>query len=160
MSHDHVKGGKASQVTHVPLPWLIELCSQGETREPKKDMIYVDSEGNQKHVKDADAKLVEREKEGVHPGKVMAVTGGSHSGLLCEVLALEPKVSLRALISYSSKFAQAKLMSCGTLGGKFQGSHQGFLPWRAVVLAGFGAKRSVAEPLKPPFSFLHDLQLR
>ena len=27
-------------------------------------------------MKDADAKLVEREKEGVHPGKVMAVTGG------------------------------------------------------------------------------------
>ena len=65
---------------------------QGETREPKKDMIYVDSEGNQRHVKDADAKLVEREKEGVHPGKVMAVTGGTHSGLLCDVLALEPKV--------------------------------------------------------------------
>lgn len=55
-------------------------------------MIYIDSEGNQKHVKDADAKLVEREKEGVHLGKVMAVTGGTHSGLLCEVLALEPKV--------------------------------------------------------------------
>ena len=60
-------------------------------------MIYVDSEGNQKHVKDADAKLVEREKEGIHPGKVMAVTGGSHSGLLCEVLALEPQVSPGAL---------------------------------------------------------------
>ena len=68
------------------------LLAQGETREPKKDMIYVDSEGNQKHVKDADAKLVEREKEGFHPGKVMAVTGGTHSGLFCEVLALEPKV--------------------------------------------------------------------
>ena len=61
---------------------------QGETREPKKDMIYIDSEGNQKHVKDVDAKLVEREREGVHPGKVMAVTRGTHSGLLCEVLAL------------------------------------------------------------------------
>lgn len=55
-------------------------------------MIYLDADGNQKHVKEAGVKLVEREKEGAHPGKVMAVTGGTHSGLLCEVLALEPKV--------------------------------------------------------------------
>ena len=55
-------------------------------------MIYLDADGNQKHVKEAGVKLVEREKEGPHPGKVMAVTGGTHSGLLCEVLALEPKV--------------------------------------------------------------------
>jgi hypothetical protein len=54
-------------------------------------MIYLDAEGNQKHVKEAGAKLVEREKEGVHPGKVMAVIAGTHGGLLCEVLALEPK---------------------------------------------------------------------
>ena len=56
-------------------------------------MIYVDAEGNQRHVKDADAKLVEREKEGVHPGKVMAILAGTHAGLLCQVLALEPKAS-------------------------------------------------------------------
>ena len=37
---------------------LSMLCMQGETREPKKDMIYIDSEGNQKHVKDAAAQLV------------------------------------------------------------------------------------------------------
>lgn len=56
-------------------------------------MIYVDSEGHQKHVKDADAKLVEREKKGVHVGKIMRCIAGTHAGLLCEVLALEPKVS-------------------------------------------------------------------
>ncbi len=56
-------------------------------------MIYVDSEGHQKHVKDADAKLVEREKKGVHVGKTMRCIAGTHAGLLCEVLALEPKVS-------------------------------------------------------------------
>ena len=58
-------------------------------------MIYVDAEGNQRHVKDADAKLVEREKEGVHPGKVMAILAGTHAGLMCHVLALEPKASLQ-----------------------------------------------------------------
>ncbi|CAL5220378.1 g2383 [Coccomyxa viridis] len=86
-------GAKPSEILQRPPKKHIR---QGETREPKKDMIYIDSEGNQKHVKDADAKLVEREKEGVHPGKVMAVTGGTHSGLLCEVLALEPKVGERS----------------------------------------------------------------
>ena len=53
----------------------------------------MDAEGNQRHVKDADAKLVEREKEGVHPGKVMAILAGTHAGLMCQVLALEPKAS-------------------------------------------------------------------
>lgn len=55
----------------------------------------MDAEGNQRHVKDADAKLVEREKEGVHPGKVMAILAGTHAGLMCQVLALEPKASSR-----------------------------------------------------------------
>ena len=55
----------------------------------------MDAEGNQRHVKDADAKLVEREKEGVHPGKIMAILAGTHAGLMCQVLALEPKASFR-----------------------------------------------------------------
>ena len=94
--------------------WLSFLCVcvQGETREPKKDMIYVDSEGNQRHVKDADAKLVEREKEGVHPGKVMAVTGGTHRGLLCDVLALEPKVSHLCCCCGNSKWQPQCVCSC------------------------------------------------
>lgn len=55
-------------------------------------MIYVDAEGHQKHVKDENAKLVEREKRGVHVGKTMRCIAGTHAGLLCDVLALEPKV--------------------------------------------------------------------
>lgn len=62
----------------------------GETRE-KKDLVYVDAEGVMKSSKPVDEKLVERRKEGVHPGKVMRVVDGRHSGLLCEVVALEPK---------------------------------------------------------------------
>ena len=57
----------------------------------------MDAEGNQRHVKDADAKLVEREKEGVHPGKVMAILAGAHAGLICQVLALEPRASFQIL---------------------------------------------------------------
>ncbi|CAK0782938.1 hypothetical protein CVIRNUC_006133 [Coccomyxa viridis] len=86
-------GAKPSEILQRPPKQHIR---QGETREPKKDMIYVDAEGNQRHVKDADAKLVEREKEGVHPGKVMAILAGTHAGLMCQVLALEPKVAERS----------------------------------------------------------------
>jgi hypothetical protein len=60
-------------------------------------MIYVDADGHQKHVKDENAKLVEREKRGAHVGKTMRCVAGTHAGLLCEVLALEPKVSTTSL---------------------------------------------------------------
>jgi hypothetical protein len=90
----------------MPCIWSSKLSfsglDQGESREPKKDMVYVDAEGHQRHVRDADAKLQEREKRGVHVGKTMRCIAGTHSGLLCEVLAVEPKVSFC-------------LLSCGTM---------------------------------------------
>lgn len=64
----------------------------GEQRQPKKDMVYYDEHGVQKHVKTLDAKLVEREREGPYPGKTMRLVAGHHAGLLCIVLAIEPKV--------------------------------------------------------------------
>ena len=54
--------------------------------------MYINAEGVQKNVKTLDAKLVEREKKGAAPGKTMRVVAGAHAGLLCEVLAVEPKV--------------------------------------------------------------------
>ncbi len=57
-------------------------------------MVYVDAEGHQRHVKGVDAKLQERERRGVAAGKTMRCVSGTHSGLLCEVLAVEPKVCL------------------------------------------------------------------
>lgn len=67
---------------------------QGESREAKKDMVYVDADGHQKHVKDANAKLQEREKKGIAVGKTMRCISGTHSDMLCTVLAIEPKVIL------------------------------------------------------------------
>ena len=67
-------------------------AQQGETRGPKPDMVYINAEGVQKNVKTLDAKLVQREVKGAAVGKTMRVVGGSHAGLLCEVLAVEPKV--------------------------------------------------------------------
>lgn len=65
---------------------------QGETRGPKPDMVYINAEGVQKNVKALDAKLVHREVKGAAVGKTMRVAGGTHAGLLCEVLAVEPQV--------------------------------------------------------------------
>lgn len=53
--------------------------------------MYVDSNGVVKASKPVDAPLLERQKVGVHPGKRMRVAGGRHSGLDCEVMALEPR---------------------------------------------------------------------
>ena len=69
-----------------------KVCLQGESREPKKDMVYVDAEGHVKHVKDGDAQLVERQRKGAAVGKAMRVVAGTHAGLLCSVLEIEPKV--------------------------------------------------------------------
>ena len=55
-------------------------------------MVYINAEGVQKNVKTLDAKLVQREVKGAAVGKTMRVVGGTHAGLLCEVLAVEPKV--------------------------------------------------------------------
>ncbi|GAB4821491.1 hypothetical protein N2152v2_008537 [Parachlorella kessleri] len=73
-------------------PWPVPLSGPcaGESRD-KKDLVYLDADGHVKSSKPVDEKLVERRKEGVHPGKVMRVVDGRHSGLLCEVVALEPK---------------------------------------------------------------------
>ena len=64
----------------------------GETREPRKDMVYYAENGQQKHVKGLDDKLVERDRPGPRVGKTMRIVAGPHSGLLCTVLAIEPQV--------------------------------------------------------------------
>lgn len=59
----------------------------GESREPKKDMIYVDAEGRQRHVKRVGDKLVEREKSGYSKGALHAITSGAHKGLYGRVVS-------------------------------------------------------------------------
>ena len=65
--------------------------AQGESREPKKDLVYVDADGHQKHVKHAGAQLTERARKGAAAGKAMRVLAGPHAGLLCTVLEVHPK---------------------------------------------------------------------
>ena len=59
----------------------------GESREPKKDMVYVDEKGRQRHVKKVGDKLVEREKSGFTKGALLAVTHGVHKGLYGRVVS-------------------------------------------------------------------------
>lgn len=57
----------------------------GETREAPQDLVYVNEAGVQRHVKGIDDKLTVRQKPGPAPGKTMAILGGRHAHLLCEV---------------------------------------------------------------------------
>ena len=90
-------------IEYVPRPQLLGLGAQpkkdekdekkkrftkpGESREPKKDMIYVDEHGRQRHVKKIGEKLVEREKTGFVKDALIAVTAGVHKGLYGRVLS-------------------------------------------------------------------------
>ena len=53
----------------------------GESREAKKDMIYVDEAGRQRHVKKVGDKLVQREASGFQKGALLAITAGVHKDL-------------------------------------------------------------------------------
>jgi G patch domain/KOW motif-containing protein len=64
-----------------------KFIKPGESREPKKDMIYVDEHGRQRHIKRVGAKLVEREAVGFSKGALLAVTHGVHKGLYGRVLS-------------------------------------------------------------------------
>ena len=59
----------------------------GESREPKKDMIYVDEEGRQRHVKRVGEKLVERGPSGFQVGALVAIVRGAHHGLYGRVVS-------------------------------------------------------------------------
>lgn len=63
-----------------------------EGKKQRPDLVYLDDSGRQRNVAPLGAKLVERPKEGVLPGKKMKVSSGPHAGLEVEVLALEPEV--------------------------------------------------------------------
>ena len=54
--------------------YFFPISCAGESRE-KKDLVYVDAEGVLKSSKPVDEALVERRREGVHPGKVTGAGG-------------------------------------------------------------------------------------
>ena len=57
----------------------------GETREAPQDLVYLNEAGVQRHVKGIADKLTVRQAPGPAPGKSMAILGGRHAHLLCEV---------------------------------------------------------------------------
>ena len=67
----------------------------GENREGKPDMVYVNADGQQKHVKTLDDKLVARPKAGVQPGKQMRVRDRRRRGttVVSSLSSLEGSVS-------------------------------------------------------------------
>ncbi|KOO34519.1 hypothetical protein Ctob_009557 [Chrysochromulina tobinii] len=91
--------GAPEPIEYVPRPQLLGLgaaprveespadgskkrfIKPGDTREPKKEKIYVDERGRQRHVKRVGDKLVEREASGFDKGALVAITAGPHQGL-------------------------------------------------------------------------------
>ena len=66
----------------------------GESRAAPKEMVVYDSEGNIKHTRTENDRLVERVVKGPAVSKTMRVTRGRHSGLLCTIAAIHAQVSL------------------------------------------------------------------
>ena len=96
--------GAVEPIEYVPRPQLLGLGAQpkapdeghgkkkkfikpGESREPKKDMIYVDDQGRQRHVKKVGEKLTERGPSGFNKGAVVAITSGPHEGLYARIVS-------------------------------------------------------------------------
>ena len=102
-----VKEGKpeVEAIEYVPRPQLLGLgaapkkdekeerqknkkyIKPGESREAKKQMIYVDEQGRQRHVKKVGDALVEREASGFNKGALHAIVGGVHKGLYGRVMS-------------------------------------------------------------------------
>jgi len=94
--------GLVEPVEYVPRPQLLGLAATpqnedpkaskkkyikpGETRE-KKDMIYVDEQGRQRHIKRVGDKLVERGATGFSAGALVAITTGVHKDLYGRVVS-------------------------------------------------------------------------
>lgn len=69
----------------------------GESREAKRELVVYDSQGNIKHTRTAEEKLVERIAEGPAVGKTMRILKGRHAGLLCHIKTILPEVMICSL---------------------------------------------------------------
>lgn len=100
----NAKGKVVEPVVNVPRPDRLGLGANpkpqevkekkyikpGETRGPKPDLVAAPgSDGRPRNSRKVDEQLVEREKKGVHVGKVMEIATGRHSGLKGEVLNIK-----------------------------------------------------------------------
>ncbi|GAQ87593.1 G-patch domain-containing protein [Klebsormidium nitens] len=100
----NAKGKVVEPVVNVPRPDRLGLGANpkpqevkerkyikpGETRGPKPDLVAAPgSDGRPRNSRKVDEQLVEREKKGVHVGKVMEIVTGRHSGLKGEILSIK-----------------------------------------------------------------------
>jgi G patch domain/KOW motif-containing protein len=65
------------------------ILHSGESRVRADLVLPTGPDGKVRNLKTLDEKLVERVKPGVHPGKVMVIVCGQHSGMLAKVLSVE-----------------------------------------------------------------------
>lgn len=71
----------------------------GESREKKKDMIYVDEHGRQRHVKKVGEKLVERGPTMLQPEALVAIESGPHKDLYARIVSIGGMASdMRAVV--------------------------------------------------------------
>eukprot|EP00039_Didymoeca_costata_P020234 m.340556 g.340556 ORF g.340556 m.340556 type:complete len:487 (+) comp19376_c0_seq1:162-1622(+) len=61
----------------------------GESREKPKEMIALDADGNRKHMRNLDEKLVEREIVSIRVGAYVFIKGGNHSGLYGKIESID-----------------------------------------------------------------------
>lgn len=97
--------GKAAvePIEYVPRPQLLGLAATpapeaapgrerkyikpGESRDKKKDLVYMDEQGRQRHVKKVGDRLVERGPTGLQAGALVAIVSGPHSDLYARVVS-------------------------------------------------------------------------
>jgi len=65
----------------VEEPKVKKHLRPGESREPKPDLVYVDAEGRQRHIKPVGEKLTVRGPTGLQKGALVSITHGPHAGL-------------------------------------------------------------------------------
>ena len=80
------KGTATELLIGAPCELGCRCCRPGDTREGKKNLIYVDESGQQRHMKSEDDKLVEVDDGSLKPGRVVHVVAGRHKGLQVRVL--------------------------------------------------------------------------
>uniref|UniRef100_A0A7S0RN92 G-patch domain-containing protein n=1 Tax=Pyramimonas obovata TaxID=1411642 RepID=A0A7S0RN92_9CHLO len=90
------------------------FIKSGESRVQADLVLPTGPDGKVRHLRTLDEKLVEREKPGVHAGKVMVIVAGPHRGMLAKVLSLQKPSSegrserATVLLSHSDETIQVR----------------------------------------------------
>lgn len=159
-------GEQIEAVEYVPRPQLLGLGAQpkeqknhkadkkfikpGESREAKKDMIYVDESGRQRHVKKVSEKLVEREKVGFVKDALVAITAGPHKGLYGRILSLgglESKLRAQLRLTLNGEQVSVEVEALEPVkDAKLEKQRPGFTHEKAHAAEGGGKRDRDDEP--------------